>query len=281
MAGESKTRIVAMVEGVPRRLLSVDEQKDGKLIISLSVAPIAFDHGQKQETSGKVSGQKYTVHLSEKTRGNSIHHTLVRKDQPRLETYLDTLAIADGLVQPLYTHMHRNLRYPSAIIKEKTKERLIVVADYDPRMNQLHTMTVLAPPGAHHFMIDESPLFGKSLIQFQRFSLFVLTAYSYFPSHDEGRIAHLASKQAVIGDMGRGDKSPPMPGVNGIDARSGAEELLLRSHELAFEIYASKLLKQIPPTLSLIEELGMRLSMGIAPNPTQDGDLERLPYAGP
>lgn len=262
-----KTRIVALVKGVPRRLLSVTENSDGRLIISLSMTKIAFEQGARAETSDNTQQQKYTVHLSGKWRGNSIHHTLVHENRPTEETYIDTLAIANGLVEPLYVHMHRDLNYKSAIVPESNKERVVVVSSYEPSYSTLHTLVLLAPKDADIEFVGRSQSYQRHIVRFREFSLIVLESYTWIPSHDEGNITHLASKPKIIGGEGRGGEYPPMPGVDKMDARDCCRDLLYHSHELAFEIAERKLTVNEPLSVDMREGFQLTKRIGLRPFP--------------
>lgn len=264
-----KTRIVALVKGIPRRLLSVTENSDGRLIISLSMTKVAFEQGARAETSDTTQQQKYTVHLSGKWRGNSIHHTLVHETRPTEETYMDTLAIADGLVQPLYVHMHRDLNYSSAIIQENSKERFAIVSEYEPNSSTLHTLVALAPKNAHIDYIGRSQNYRRHIVRFREFSLIVLESYTWMPSHDEGNITHLSSKPKIIGGKGRGGEYPPMPGVDKMDARDCCRQLLYHSHELAFDIAERKLTANEPLSTDMREVFQLTKRIGLRSSPYQ------------
>lgn len=251
----AQTRVVAMVDGALRRLMSIYEKPNGGLNISLSLAPFNFPQDHKNFIK-KTDTQKYSIHPINDWGGNSIHHTLSSEDGSRIDTYTDTLCVKNRLVEPLYFHTHRNIRNETADVSIGSRDFPKKIANYNPSSSILHTAVFLAHPQSTRSAIARSPLYERHILTFSQFSLIILTSYTYWISPEEGSIVHFMSKPMIVNDQGRGVQTPAKTGLDAELARAVAIQVFSEAHSTAYRIARRKIeeMSDAPSDATLIAD---------------------------
>lgn len=233
---KGQIRVVAHVGGKDKRILSIGEKANGGLNITLSLANRSYEWGDEQNNSF-TQRQTYSVHMSEKWAGNSIHHTLI-SDRRRTDTYIDTLAVRNGLVEPIYFHVQRNLTPEKADVSIGRKDVRFCIADFNPQRAILHVGIFLGPPNSSVNLVGESEFYERHIVNFKNFSIIILTSYTNCTSSEHGRLFHFSTKPVISDGQAKFTGGfPPSEGYNSDLARNFAISCFMRCHNAAFEIH--------------------------------------------
>lgn len=226
----AKTRIVVELDGILRELFSIDERKSGDLAIYVkSSAEIDVKDGDDHQ---EVAEQRFSVHVSPKSRGHTIKQTL-RTSLGNTTTSALVLPVKAsrksdfGLLLPdqiffcwpVFAFRPPRLdtgRYDS---KPKTADRIINLGSFNPSRANLIYMVVATSTNVE--TIPNSR--GRTLIEsikFKHFNLHVVYGYSLAPSMPAGDFLTFAtSAQLGRGETPSGPRSPlnslGLPAVEG------------------------------------------------------------------
>lgn len=172
MAKKPVVRFAVETGGVLRKLISIREVSNGRLIVNT-------DTGQNctnfNGAHARLLSTKHTIHPSERsaTNANQIHHTTIFEDGRKGEDHLLTHAIRDHRYQPLY---FRRIGATLGTLKENDRDCVYNLGPYDPKnYTLLISLFVTSPQGAFSFPM--SLQYGVRTALFTRFSLIV--AYSF------------------------------------------------------------------------------------------------------
>lgn len=184
MGSTAQTRIVARVNGQRRRLLSISEKPDGKLIISGTMETMALD--ENGVPTHPIIEQKTTIHRSKNSEdgGNQVHHTWVFKAMPKIYTHNYTLAIKNGRVEPLYTQVIRNITHAERKLKIRENDIVKEICEYNPAKNILVLSVLVGPAGANKNFIQFSKKYNRMAILYSHFTVFVVWGFGIGASKD-------------------------------------------------------------------------------------------------
>ena len=125
------TRFVVDIQGQLKRLVSIREAANGRLIIKTT---IEGTHALRNGAWDTIENLKHTVHPSgrSETNANLIHGTTVFSSGGTAETHLLTHAVRDDRLQPIYARRVLDLSdgEPPDI---RAKDRVFSLGPYDPR----------------------------------------------------------------------------------------------------------------------------------------------------
>ena len=218
------------MNGEPRRLLSIAERNDGRLIITGAMETHALN--EENIPTYPILQEKITIHHSGSSAdgGNQIHHTCTFKDRPRIDTYLYTLAIKQGLVAPLYVHVVRDITTAERQLEIGARDRLIQLCEYDPKKHILIMCILIGPPNAGNDRIEWSSKFNIEAVPFTNFTIFVASSFGVGTSKDSwyGRLA--TAPQKIDGVASEDGPLVPADGLAPRGARLWLESQLLVAH---------------------------------------------------
>jgi len=198
-----KDYCVIRVDGIPRKLFSVEERSGGKspgdLIVSLAHAE-QFHPSDNMgvcsfapDEAAAIKGQKYSVHRSLKSEHgvNTLKHTLLFADgRPEVTTRTMTFAVkrGEGKFAGLYTAVRPNMREDRYSAPGQLANP-IDLGEYDPKLGQLFLSVCVGAPDAK-FDVPKSPDFRVVQRRYEHFSVVVVFSFSAEPSDERGLLAH-------------------------------------------------------------------------------------------
>lgn len=217
MAG--KTRITVEIDNVARELFSVEERKGGDLMIYLkSGRSIATSDDAEHE---EVAEQRFSVHVSPKSRGHTIKQTLRTAGAttttsafvlPRNQSGKTPAGIVlpprPQFCWPIF--MARPPRLDAARYESRPKnaDRRIEVGTFDPARASIAYMVIASLTD-----VTELPSIRRrtsaAVLRFQAFNLHVLYGYSPVPSLPAGDFLTFATSPQLTGSQQpSGDRQP-------------------------------------------------------------------------
>lgn len=231
MGSKSQTRIFARVNGEPRRLLSITEKNDGKLILTGAMETHALN--ENLVPTHPIVQKKMTVHRTGDALdgGNQIHHVTIYKDRPRIDNYLYTLAINRGLIQPLYLQVLRDVTSVDQKFIISPYDSPIEICDYDPRKHSLIISVLIGPCGADERYVQLSHKFNIKVVSFGNFTIFLAWCFAIGPSKDSWYhwVGTAPPKVGGVAPQGGGPLIPAN-GLSPKDVRLWLESQLLLAH---------------------------------------------------
>ena len=177
------TRFVIEAAGELKRVISVREVTDGRLIINtrVRIMKTVHDGGVKHLVSSKI-----TVHPSSRSSvgENNIHTTEEFDDGSTRQRSLQTSAIRDGRFQMISTRTMPDPRlFPS--LEPHNKDTLIRLPSFDPSINTLHYgIWVCASDCVDDFI--PHPFYSAETRKFSRFGLILPFCFTYHTSTGAG-----------------------------------------------------------------------------------------------
>jgi hypothetical protein len=228
---KGQTRLIAEVDSSPRVLLSVAENSSGEIHITPARAEVAFYEDREPIPT---SHQVYTVHHSNKWTGNTIHHKILTPGAGSRESYLNTLAVAQGRLQPLYAHTFKDLRDAAIPGSVRKKDTVLSIGNYEPKGFTLHLVLFLGPPNSNIDALGQSLFYCRYIMKFRDYSLLAAVAYTALPSIPEGNIRHYSSAYPTIDGVRNGELLPAAPGLGPVEAREAAQGIITGCHGASF-----------------------------------------------
>jgi hypothetical protein len=184
--GKSKlqTRFVVTIGGVPHKLFSVREVKDGTLVLMLphdeKIGQPRFDGTMSPPPPGglfkEVRDHHWSVHPSSDSLGFTFKQTVEFSDGSKTGVASFITPTPDGLLFPLFGHMTPNLANETLIYRPSQKDCVVFVASYNPRVETLVYFVVVADKASADRMQAIGPL-GLCRADFTHFSLVVLYTF--------------------------------------------------------------------------------------------------------
>jgi len=197
------TRILITVDGKPRTILSVSENRSaGKSLGDLYIVTMPAENysGSDPRQKGKpTGGQKFTIHNSKHSQYyNGIKLTTSFKDGAEEErSYHYTKAIkVNKLFAPIFIRYYPNLsdeRYGST--PNKKRKSTLSLGEYDPSNFSMILFVAVGPVG-HRLPDIETNSFTVKNIDFTYFTLSIVWCYvGQIPSLNVGNIAHFFTEE--------------------------------------------------------------------------------------
>lgn len=214
-----KTRITVEIEGVARELFSVDERKGGDLMIYLkSARSIATSDDAEHE---EVAEQRFSVHVSPKSRGHTIKQTLRTAGATTttsafvLPRNLSAKTPAGILLPPrpqfcwpIFMARPPRLDTGHYDSRPKNADRQISLETFDPGRASIVYMVIASSTD-----VTELPSIRRrtsaAVLRFRAFNLHVLYGYSPVPSLPAGDFLTFATSPQLTGSQQpSGDREP-------------------------------------------------------------------------
>jgi hypothetical protein len=146
---------------------------------------------------------------------------------------------------------------------------LVELPYYDPLEMTLHIVLLLSSPNATVDVISPHPMFQRYIVNYEFFSIILVSTFTFILSGPEGWISHHATTEMVTGGNTTGELAPVVPGVNPTDASEGLARLFLSQH-LEHAKRVMKGMRQVAPENSFIwQYLTDRMSKGFVSRPDE------------
>jgi len=214
-----QTRIVAHIDGDLRKLLSIRELSDDRLIISIPANVRIFDGFDPSEKRLAVQ-QKYTVHLSRNSAdsGSLIHHTQTLDDGSAVEVHCYTHAFRDFKFQPIFgtTLARLDERWN---LESAERDRVINIGSFDQTKGTL-VYTVVISQNPQPVAINNTKMFETVRVLFRRFAIDIVIAACFLPTFNQGFIGHMATSTPIT------PFGPPPPEVDRIPSPGLSNSML-------------------------------------------------------
>jgi hypothetical protein len=185
-----------------------------------------------------------------------------------MDSHIVTLAVAEGLVEPLYTQTFFDLSTASSLDPRSTDD-LCSIGEYDPRDSALHFAVFIAPAAATVDAIAPSDRYQRWLIPYHRFSTIVVAAYSWAPSMRDGWILHFATAQPRYDGIAEVGEYVPSRGETPDAARDLVESMFVEAHVRLFEAGIKVLSEDQKGIPGLQQHIRQRLALGIQAVPSK------------
>jgi hypothetical protein len=190
MARKPQTRFVVEIDGQLRRVFSVREVRDGRLIVTTG------GEGTKLSLNGtlvEVLTMKHTIHVSEKSETNAVtvHLTQEFVDGRRNDLFNLTHAVKNGNFQPIYSRLVGDPTR-ARILDRQPCDQIVSLGRYNPRAETLVlTIWLSATDVADAFPVDTH--YSTVVHKFYRYGLIVAYGFAPTPSTPVGGFINFAT----------------------------------------------------------------------------------------
>ena len=192
-----QTRVVAEINGDLRKLLSVRELSDDRLIITVPSNVRVFEMNNPSEKRVAIQ-QKFTVHHSRDSSdgGSLIHQTQTLDDGKTVEVHCYTHAFRNSAFQPVFGTIMAQTD-EAWNLKPAPRDRIVNVGRIDQRHASLVYVVVLSQQPLP-VSTQSTRQFETVRVSFRRFQMDIIVAGSLVPSFQSGFFGHMATSTPIV-----------------------------------------------------------------------------------
>lgn len=232
-----RSRIVIDVNGTPRTVFSVSEQKSGDLNIHITSGGRAYTGETLNDLvaiSDESDFEEYEMHFSVHTSPKSLSVNVIKRTQTFLDRVQDGCQVTTGIKQdnlfvPVLFRVCGDLSRERYLLPTPCSDTLIPIGQYQPNKDQLRFMAVCSRRGTSFPKDDEHPS-NLLEVHFSNFTLTVIWSYLNKPSHPH----------AIDFFLGTKVETGPIRGLHWFEIYNLYTDLYMKHAEEYFRVYGDE-----------------------------------------
>lgn len=226
-----------------RKVLSIKERNNNDLVIMPKYAEHYREANTIPHNNIKIKHQKYSVHCSPNSKDfNVCMHNLELSDGQivRNPHYTKTIKSNSGKLAALYFCRSPDLSIDRYILSAKDQKLSYCLDEYDHKANTLFYGIFICSNERKSFLSFQTGEQNYKTFNFKNFTVIIVWAYQYLPSHSTGTKIHYFSvdDDKLNQDIGSNFFSTT-EGLTGIEAK----KIIHNSYECLKQEYVTILMK--------------------------------------
>lgn len=199
MSKKPKTRIITIINGIEREILSIHEQKDYSLVI-LPKQGRNYEHIEYGDVPFK--DMHYSVHNSYKSKksGTTIKLTIELENSEIREISSFIKGKKEDLLWPVFSARLMDMSSEKFNTKQRAKDKLICIAEFTKEYASLFISIFVSAKGKNYRQLIHSSI-NISVVDFEIYSIHIFSSYVPLPPSISSKMIIMTTSPEKINNI--------------------------------------------------------------------------------